>query len=342
MMMRFQWVMGKPVRGAMSCVLLVALLVSAGAVASATPEAAYRKKAAQLKPVDIVSTPQLQQALRAEPGRVLQLSGIIQGLASTGDSRTIMLQLVDNTTVVIESKGDRPEVQTASRVRCLVKPAGPSVSSRLDLLDITWDKTPVEVLAEAARAALKIPVRDKAEISRAASEIQRNQQAVNPTPTRGGGSELVMKRAIAYLNPQLSPGEVDTITESILVYSERYEVHPYLVVAVVAAESRFNPNARSYKGAAGLGQLMPATAAAHGVDPYDPVANLEVAIRIISRNLQKYNNDPNLALAAYNAGCGAVSRYGGVPPYRETREYLWRIYEYWCWLNGIRAEPRPR
>jgi soluble lytic murein transglycosylase-like protein len=209
-------------------------------------------------------------------------------------------------------------------------------------VDICWDKTPMEVLAEAARAALKIPVKDKAEISRAASLLQRNQQAANPTPTRGGDSELVIKRAIAHFNPRLSTGEIEQIANSIEVYSERYEVHPYLVVAVVAAESRFNPNARSYKGAAGLGQLMPATAAAHGVDPYDPIANLEVAIRIISRNLKEFNNDWNKALAAYNAGRGAVNRYDGVPPYRETREYLWRIYEYWSWLNGTTPEPRPR
>jgi soluble lytic murein transglycosylase-like protein len=78
------------------------------------------------------------------------------------------------------------------------------------------------------------------------------------------------------------------------------------------------------------------------VDAYDPVANLHVAIRIISRNLKKYNGDINKALAAYNAGVGAVSRYGGVPPYRETRNYLWKIYEYWCWLNAVTPEPRPR
>ncbi len=326
----------------MRCAALVALLVFPSALASATPEAAFKKQVAKLKAQDVVSTAQLQQAMRSDPGRVLQISGIIQGLATTGESRSIMLQLVDNTTVVIESKGDRPEVQTGSRVRCLVKPVGPSVSSRLDLVDITWDKTPIEVLAEAARGALKIPVKDRVEISRAASEIQRNQQVANPTPTRGGDSELVIKRAIAHFNPRLSAAEIDAITESILTYSEKYEVHPYLVVAVVAAESHFNPNARSYKGAAGLGQLMPATAAAHGVDPYDPIANLEVAIRIISRNLKEFNNDWNKALAAYNAGRGAVNRYDGVPPYRETRQYLWRIYEYYCWLNGTTPEPRPR
>jgi soluble lytic murein transglycosylase-like protein len=87
---------------------------------------------------------------------------------------------------------------------------------------------------------------------------------------------------------------------------------------------------------------MPATAAAHGVDPYDPIANLEVAIRIIRRNLDKYDGDPLKALAAYNAGVGAVKRYGGVPPYRETRNYLWTIYGYWCWLHGTKPQPRPR
>ncbi len=114
------------------------------------------------------------------------------------------------------------------------------------------------------------------------------------------------------------------------------------MVAVIAAESRFNPKARSYKGAMGLGQLMPGTAAAHSVNAYDPVANLHVAIRIISRNLKQYNGDINKALAAYNAGVGAVAKYDGVPPYRETRDYLWRIYEYYCWLHGIPAQARPK
>jgi soluble lytic murein transglycosylase-like protein len=165
-------------------------------------------------------------------------------------------------------------------------------------------------------------------------------------PTRGGDQTTLIKRAIATLNPRLSSREVEVIGDSIVTYSARYGVDATLVVAVIAAESRFNPNARSYKGAMGLGQLMPATASAHGVDAYDPVANLEVAVRIIKRNLDKYADRPdqqwNLALAGYNAGNGAVKKYGGVPPYRETRNYLWKIYEYWCWLNGMQPEPRPR
>ena len=161
-------------------------------------------------------------------------------------------------------------------------------------------------------------------------------------PTRGGDQTTVIKRAIATLNPRLPARDINVIGDSIVSYSARYNVDATLVVAVIAAESRFNPNARSYKGAMGLGQLMPATAAAHNVDATDPIENLHLAIRIIRKNLDKYNGDPLRALAAYNAGTGAVDRHGGVPPYRETRNYLWTIYEYWCWLNGIRPEPRPR
>jgi len=72
------------------------------------------------------------------------------------------------------------------------------------------------------------------------------------------------------------------------------------------------------------------------------VQNLDLAIRIIRRNLDKYNGSALKALAAYNAGTGAVKKHGGVPPYRETRTYLWRIYEYWCKLTGRTAVARPK
>jgi soluble lytic murein transglycosylase-like protein len=182
-------------------------------------------------------------------------------------------------------------------------------------------------------------VTDREEIAQSAARIQRTQQAI---PTRGGDQSTVIRRAIATLNPRFSARDVEVIGDSIIAYSARYNVDPTLVVAVIAAESRFNPNARSYKGAMGLGQLMPATAAAHNVDAWDPIENLHLAVRIIRKNLDRYNGDWNKALAAYNAGVGAVDRNRGVPPYRETRNYLWKIYEYWCWLNGIQAEARPR
>ena len=99
-----------------------------------------------------------------------------------------------------------------------------------------------------------------------------------------------------------------------------------LVRAVIQAESAFNPRARSPKGAMGLMQLMPATAAYYSVrDAYDPAENIRAGVAYLKSLLTKYENKVELALAAYNAGPGAVKKYGAVPPYRETRDYIARI-----------------
>jgi hypothetical protein len=106
--------------------------------------------------------------------------------------------------------------------------------------------------------------------------------------------------------------------------AERLGVDAALVRAVVETESAFEPRARSRKGAMGLMQLMPQTARQYAVpDPYDPPANLEAGIRHLKALLDRY--DVRLALAAYNAGEATVRRHGGVPPYRETRDYVDRV-----------------
>jgi soluble lytic murein transglycosylase-like protein len=97
-------------------------------------------------------------------------------------------------------------------------------------------------------------------------------------------------------------------------------------------ESGFQPKAVSPKGAIGLMQLMPATARQLGVDPNDPRENADGGAQYLRYLLAKYENDPNqvlLALAAYNAGPAAVERYHGVPPFRETREYIIRVLKNW-------------
>jgi soluble lytic murein transglycosylase-like protein len=97
-----------------------------------------------------------------------------------------------------------------------------------------------------------------------------------------------------------------------------------LVASVVTTESHWNPKARSPVGAIGLGQLMPATAKSLGVDPSNPHENLRGTTRYLASNLKRFKSIP-LAAAGYNAGPGAVSKHGGIPPFKETKEYVKRV-----------------
>jgi Transglycosylase SLT domain/Domain of unknown function (DUF4124) len=108
--------------------------------------------------------------------------------------------------------------------------------------------------------------------------------------------------------------------------AERYGVETRLVEAIVQAESAGNPTAVSPKGARGLMQLMPERAALLGVrDSFDPQQNVDGGVRHMRDLLQSFGGDVTLALAAYNAGEGAVRSYGGIPPFPETREYVRRV-----------------
>jgi soluble lytic murein transglycosylase-like protein len=116
----------------------------------------------------------------------------------------------------------------------------------------------------------------------------------------------------------------------IFTAAQEFNVEPALVKAVVAAESNFDARAVSPVGAQGLMQLMPQTARAMGVDwPFDPRDNLKGGVRYLRAMLDRFD-DTKYALAAYNAGPEAVDRYGGIPPYRETREYVQKVLRFYA------------
>ncbi len=131
----------------------------------------------------------------------------------------------------------------------------------------------------------------------------------------------------AVMNPRGRAGQFN-YDESIARAAQTHRIDPALLHAVAWQESRGNNAAVSGKGALGIMQLMPGTAAALGVDPRDPEANINGGAAYLSLQLTRFGS-VELALAAYNAGPGAVTKYGGVPPYRETQGYVSTIMTRW-------------
>jgi soluble lytic murein transglycosylase-like protein len=139
-----------------------------------------------------------------------------------------------------------------------------------------------------------------------------------------------------------APAKSQTPKEMAAQAAQKYLLPDSFVQSVMKAESGFQPDAVSPKGAVGLMQLMPETARELGVDPRDPHQNANGGAQYLRELLARYESDPDqvlLALAAYNAGPGAVDRYHGVPPYRETREYILRVLKNWNQPPSATANP---
>lgn len=164
---------------------------------------------------------------------------------------------------------------------------------------------------------------------RAAQEV-RSQAAQTPASYKTGNSGSVQPVRVSEVKPS------ESMDELIRTAAARQGVDPGLVRAVIQVESNFNPRAVSRKGAMGLMQLMPGTAKSLDVDnAFDPRQNIEAGVRHLKSLLNDYNGNVELTLAAYNAGSGAVKRSNGIPPYRETQDYVRKITNlYW---NGSQS-----
>jgi Transglycosylase SLT domain len=187
-------------------------------------------------------------------------------------------------------------------------------TARADILVLQTGKTLKIQSYTIEGATFRANLSDKGEIAipvEWVSEIRPSPPEPKPQP------------ATATMAPQTLDLAYSALVRS---FSSKHQMDSRLVLAVMAAESNFNPHALSPKGALGLMQLMPDTARLYHVNnPYDPAQNIEAGVRHLKMLLSYYKGKLDLVLAAYNAGVNVVDRYQGIPPYQETKDYVKRV-----------------
>lgn len=208
--------------------------------------------------------------------------------------------------------------------------AAPAPAAAAPAPTVAPPPAPVEAPKPAAvpavtHAAVPKPEIPKPEIVKPVDEVERLRKA----------ADLLVQVNTALGEPQSPYGKI------IYDVAIRHSINPHLVAALIHVESSFNPRAVSRKGACGLMQLLPETARRFGLtkkkDLYDPKKNLEAGVRYLKWLANRFGGDTQKILAAYNAGEGAVQRFGGIPPYQETQSYVQKIFG----LLGFSSTPAP-
>ena len=301
---------------------------------------------------------ELQTRAKLYEGRLLEVRGLVSAAAGS-DTRTTLLvaRSAEGDQVPVVLPPDRrledwPFLDVGATVRFLCRAVtSPAGSCSLELVMPVRDAE--ALLVDRERAAAAAEARRKEEERRRVLEARRRASGTRmasrgiaasayrspawETARGAGGRALdyvtIYADAVRYFNTSLTVPEARRIASAIIENSRAYGLDARLVMAVIAVESNFNQSAVSRAGAMGLGQLMPGTANDLGVgNAFDLRQNLEGSTRLLSTHIQNMSVDGKptpealrLALACYNAGAGAVKKHRGIPPYRETQDYVRKI-----------------
>lgn len=327
----------------------------AHADASSDPVATFihQRRATRQKTMDVSLLSTAMSNPAAYQGRVIEASATVSGQVASGSDRTVLLQIGQQSLAValpstlndaMWIEVDRPirvlflvDVHSKDSIRLLT--AAPEMDAAAAERD--------DALAQARVVETSRSVGYSRDGSRGETVAGADAPATSygddgghPNPALPARAKAVFgayHAAIHKLNKRLDDDDLDTITNSVLYFSDQNDVDPRLIIAMIIAESDFNIHSHSHAGAMGLCQIMPDEARRYGVsDPYDPEENIAASCRILRGHLEKYGGAPanagkipysqiRLIMAAYNAGPGAVKKYHGVPPYRETQNYVRKV-----------------
>ena len=307
--------------------VLLALLVQAAVFGSAETFTAMRKRLG----IRAATTVAALETLVGK--RTVEIAGTVKGTISGDAGGFIYIATTD---------GMDLHVQAASIPEWM---RGDTVLARMIIeAERTTDTGPLK-----ARLLSAVPETEAPKFANASKisgpigkvKIPKRNEPIPPPPSTTANWSVPAEQAVPYYkafakkaNRRLSDSQAETIARSIIQYSLQYGVDARLIVAIVLTESDFNPKTVSHAGAKGLGQLMPVNVRELGItNVYDLEQNLHGTIKLIRGHMDKYHKktggDPFetlvLTLAGYNAGDGAVRRHKGVPPYRETQNYVRKV-----------------
>jgi len=351
--------------------VIVSLLAFATVVpVSASPHTSsalgdYLRARAEAQP--LIPSNQLEAA-ESSPSQFsahsIEETGTINGFLDDGTGKVALVTIgTDSISVSLPASiKDASWMKQGASIRMLLTIAPPNdqtLNGRPELVMAAPESDVAQSDVEAAKQRLVVPERPTVRPRLASRYMYKARAGIDPSISLTGGHPSptlspearaifgAYRDTIRGLNGDLSEEQVDKITNSILYYSDLNRVDPRLIVAMIIAESGFDVNSTSRTGAMGLGQLMPSTAREMGItNAYDPQQNIAGAVRILRGHLDNYGGAPAdagvipfdqiaLTMAAYNAGPGAVRRYHGVPPYRETQHYVAKVAALYRKMCGL-------